>query len=491
MRTKLAFVGIDIGTQGVRAAALLENGELCSGQSYPFAKQDAELMRREQNPELWWQAAVLCLRKVAADIRKRSDPVRIHGITVSSTSGTVIPLGKGFAPLHPALMYGDTRSAEAAEWCSRIAGQSGEAGARFTSSYGLPKIVWFQRTNPHLAEKVQLWAHAADFIVGRLSGAWGVTDHTNGFKTGYLLEQEKWPDYISRGLGIPEHALPKVAPTGTIVGRVSLQASELTGLPVSAHVTTGVTDSCASQISSGAIKPGDWNTTIGTTLVLKGVTKSPVADRQHRIYNHKHPEGYWMPGGASNTGADWVALDYSDEELDRFNRAAAGLIPTPWAAYPLKQTGERFPFVAPGARGFEPAGLTPSQTFAARMEGTAYIERLSYSLIERLSGERASRIYTAGGASNSATWLRIRSHVAGVPIVKMKHASGAAGAAILAASKTYFANLTEAGERMLVPEARYEPESASLRERYEQLYAAFVEQLEARGYMKDWEEGKN
>ena len=81
-----------------------------------------------------------------------------------------------------------------------------------------------------------------------------------------------------------------------------------------------------------------------------------------------------MPGGASNTGADWVVTDFG-KDLQWLNEAAASLIPTGLLAWPLKQTGERFPFVAPQAQGFMPAEtLPPAQRFAACMEGVAFID---------------------------------------------------------------------------------------------------------------------
>src|SRR5690606_34775069 len=127
-------------------------------------------------------------------------------------------------------------------------------------------------------------------------------------------------------------------------------------------------------------------------------------------YSHRHPDGYWMPGGASNTGADWVNTGFA-ERLEHFNQTAESLIPTGKAAWPLLQEGERFPFISPAARGFAPSGLTKEELYTAYMEGVAYIERMAYELIESLSGEKATAIYTAGGGSNSEVWLRIRSCV--------------------------------------------------------------------------------
>src|SRR5690606_15732905 len=151
-------------------------------------------------------------------------------------------------------------------------------------------------------------------------------------------------------------------------------------------------------------------TTIGTTLVIKGVTKDQFIDPLGRLYNHRHPMGYWMPGGAGNIGADWVTQEFTGQ-LDRLNKSAEKLIPTAYINYPLRQKGERFPFIAPHAEGFEPFGLSPEERYTANMEGVAYVERYAFEMIRELSGEEINGVYTAGGASNSDVWLKIRSHV--------------------------------------------------------------------------------
>jgi len=110
-------------------------------------------------------------------------------------------------------------------------------------------------------------------------------------------------------------------------------------------------------------KPGDWNTTIGTTLVVKGVTTKEIEDPGGALYCHRHPEGYWMPGGASNTGADWVSKLFGDR-VEQLNKEAFALIPTRYLTWPLMQEGERFPFASPQARGFFPEGLPDATLFA-------------------------------------------------------------------------------------------------------------------------------
>ena len=163
------------------------------------------------------------------------------------------------------------------------------------------------------------------------------------------------------------------------------------------------------------------------------------------------------------------------------NNLAENLIPTGHFNYPLKQEGERFPLNAPQARGFEETGLSHEGRFTANMEGVAFIERLAFELIEELSGEKVAKVFTAGGASNSEVWLRIRANVLNKPLYKMKNVSGAVGAAISAASKTYFNTLTEAVKALTVIEKEILPKK-ELTALYQIQYIRFVDILKEKGF---------
>ncbi|RYZ25913.1 MAG: carbohydrate kinase, partial [Sphingobacteriales bacterium] len=307
-------------------------------------------------------------------------------------------------------------------------------------------------------------------------------DYTNALKSGYDLQSFSWPSYITSQLPIRPQWLQEVVPSGAAIGVLDAGLAEEWGLSPEVIITAGITDGCASQIASGAVNLGDWNTTIGTTLVVKGVTEKEIIDPSGALYCHRHPEGYWMPGGASNTGADWVSRLFGDADIAALGTAAAGLIPGTHLAWPLLQEGERFPFVAPAAKGFAPEGISQLELFTANMEGVAYIERYAFERIKFLSGEKITQVFSAGGGSSSDTWLTIRSNVLGLPICKMQNVSGAAGAAVIAASKTHFNNVIEASAAMVKPEKRIQPER-QLMERYEQNYKLFITLLQQKGYL--------
>jgi sugar (pentulose or hexulose) kinase len=464
------FIGIDVGTQGARVVLMDGEGRLMGSREEAFVLSAAS--REEQSPEMWWEACRRCMSSLLLSVGTSG----VKSIAVTSTSGTVIPLDSGHRPLHAALMYSDKRSVLEGEVCTAeaVAGVGRRGGyTAFNSSSGLSKMVWYVRHYPAVAEKIRYWVHAADYITSKLCGRWGITDYTNALKSGFDLHREEWPAYIYEKLPLRKEWLPEVVASGSPVGVVLTSLAREWGLSSSVQVVAPMTDGCASQLASGAVDRGCWNTTLGTTLVVKGVTEMELADEEGRFYSHRHPDGGWMPGGASNTGADWVREFPVIPEVDR-------LIPTGLRAFPLRQEGERFPFVAPQARGFAPEGVEGPLLFAANMEGVAYVERFAYELAERLSGEKIKAVYTAGGGSNSHTWLVIRSSVLGLPIYKMRYVTGAAGAAMLAASRVYFGTVGEAVRSMARIEKEVAPEEG-LRGRYEEGYGKWVEEMRGRG----------
>jgi len=481
---KKGFIGIDVGTQGIRLILVDQQGNEIFNGGENLTLTDHS--REEQSPEEWWQASLRLLTSMSNSIKSQFDKdLSIESICVTSTSGTVIPLNKENQALHPAIMYSDQRSAKSSIKVREAAEEffSGKYGyTSFNSSSGLSKMVWFVENFPDKAKEIKYWVHAADYITGQLSGCFHITDYTNALKSGYDVKNKEWSSYIYEKLPIKKEWLQAVVPTGQSIGFLKSELQKQLGLNANIQVVTGLTDGCASQIASGAVEVGDWNTTSGTTMVIKGITTNEINDPKGRIYSHRHPQGYWMPGGAANIGADWVN-DFSADEVKEYSRVGEDIIPTKYFSYPLRTLGERFPFIAPEAKGFEQEALKPVESFVSNMEGLAYIERYAYELIENLSGEKVKTIFTAGGASNNELWMKIRSNVLNLPIKKMKNAAGVMGAAIMAASQTHFKNLVDAANSMTSLEIEFCPDP-SLSNEYTIRYHQFIDLLIDKNYIK-------
>jgi len=477
------FAGIDVGTQGVRVIVCDVRGDLITHAEAPLAWQAATELPAgwaEQDPRQWWAATTACLRRVTATL----DRSLLAGLSITSTSGTVCLVDGAGAPLGLALMYNDGRAqAEALEVQAAGGDLAERLGYRFVATFALPKLLWLQRHSPAHWAAARYLLSPTDFIAGSLTGDFTVTDYSNALKTGYDLLEGCWPDFIETDLGIARHRLPRVVAPGAPIGRVTAAAADLTGLAPDMPVLAGMTDGCASQVSTGVVAPGQWNSTLGTTLVIKGVTRELLRDPEGRVYCHRHPDGYWLPGGASNTGGEGIARRFSTDRLSQLNAGALALAPTGLIVYPLARTGERFPFSRPNAEGFALGGASDeAELYTAYLEGTAYVERLAYDVLAELGAEVGQTLYVAGGANHSEAWLQLRADILNKTLLVPEEGGGAKGAAVVAAGGVYYGGIVPAAQAMvhLTGEVLPRPE---LRAAYDELYGRFRAACQERGYL--------
>jgi D-ribulokinase len=478
-----AVVGIDLGTQGVRVIAVTAEGDVLAKTSVPLPPQAEGLPEgwHEQNPEDWWTIVCQALRNLLQDLPQG---ISLAGVAVDSTSGSLVVVDSDGSPLYPAILYNDNRSRTAVAAVRNVCAKLEQSlGYSISSSFALPKIVWFQQEHPHLFEKAALFLTPTDFIVGRLTGEYGLTDYNNALKTGYDVLQLKWPGELETGLGIPLAKLPQVVSPGSFLAVTKGKVCQETGLQPGIPVFAGATDGTAAQYASGAVTPGAWNTTLGTTLVLKGITENLCIDPHKRIYCHRHPEGWWMPGGASNTGAEWIGVEFPQADPAAMDLAAARYFPTPLIWYPLARRGERFPFISPDATGFFiGTAVDAAQKFAAGLEGTSMLERLAFELLGSVGAPLIDPIIVTGGASRSNIWVELRASVLNHELIRPLNSDTCMGAAVLAGSGCWYKSLGEAARHMIHMGGLVEPRY-DLVEAYEDKYIHFKRLLEERKYL--------
>jgi sugar (pentulose or hexulose) kinase len=132
-----------------------------------------------------------------------------------------------------------------------------------------------------------------------LHGQLGISDYHNALKLGYDPEKLCYPSWLEQLAVTPK--LPQVLAPGTPVGEVIPAIAHRLGLRRDCLVCTGTTDSIAAFLASGAQLPGEAVTSLGSTLVLKLLSRTRVDDARYGIYSHRLGD-LWLTGGASNTG---------------------------------------------------------------------------------------------------------------------------------------------------------------------------------------------
>jgi len=480
------LIGIDVGTGGARALAVTADGFVVAQGHAAFAEsaQAAPSGRHEQSAETWWQAVCQATQQLAARLPATGRVCgQVQGVAVDGTSGTFVPVDQQGAPLCCGLMYNDARAAAEADELNCLAGdEGGKLGYRFTSSFALPKMLWLTRHQPAVVTGATWFLHQADFIASRLTGRGGLSDYSNALKTGYDLLAERWPDWLD-AFDAVRSRLPAVVAPGTVLGVITPDAADQAGLPAGISVVAGASDGTAAFLASGAKAPGDYNASLGTTLVYKGLSRQIARHPQGLIYSHKLPGGLWLPGAASNTGAEWIAALFPDADLAGLDRAAAGRLPTTALAYPLVRRGERFPFLCDAAEGFlPPESVDPPTRFAAALQGTAFVERLSYEILDAALGVTGGAVFATGGGSQSDVWCQCRADVTRRIVHRPAHGHSAFGSAILAAVGTIGGGLEPTLARMVRLERSFHPDSVRAAA-YAAVYDAFCQQLKSRGYL--------
>lgn len=471
------WVGIDVGTQSVRVLVVSGTGQVRGrGAATLIGQRNGE--RHEQSPELWWERLGEAARQALTDI----DRSAIRALALDATSGTVLLVDADGAARTSGLMYDDARArtqADAATHAGRAL-WSRLGYQRMQPSWALPKLLWLLDHVPD-ATDCRL-AHQSDYLVGRLAGGLAPADPSNALKTGCDLVEGAWPADVMSALGVPDDVLPPLVGSGTPVGAVCDAAATHTGLPSGLPIVAGMTDGCASQLGAGVVEPGDWNSVVGTTLVLKGVSNRLVIDPSGAVYSHRSPDGRWLPGGASSSGAGAIARELPGRDLDELAARTDHDRPTAVLTYPLATSrGERFPFVAPDAEPFRIGSARDDvEAYASLIQGIAYVERLGFDHLARLGAAVDGRRVLTGGATKAPAWSQLRADIMGRPVTLTEHAEPAIGMAVLAAASEYGLRCAAAG--MVRVSAVLTPRPA-VGARFDEPYARFVAELSRRQWI--------
>lgn len=415
------FVGIDVGTSACRACAINADADLVAEAriELPAPRRDGSCV--EQDAGIWWHYLDLTVN----DLNRRIDPSAIRRIAIDATSGTLLLCDRNGRPLTPALMYNDARAVDEAAIISRIAPPDNAVSG---ASSGLAKLL-------HLSRRIRaggwLAAHQADWLTGKLTGRFGISDENNALKTGYDPRERRWPDWLQQ-LPLPAQCVPRVVPCGTLIASMDPSVARRWGWPDSVDVVAGTTDSTAGFIATGADSTGTAVTALGSTLVLKVLSDTPVFATQHGIYSHRLGDR-WLVGGASNAGGAVLRQHFSACDMRRFSRLADPLHPTGLDYYPLPAPGERFPVYDPQLQPrLEPRPALDRVFFQGILEGLARIEQRGYRLLSGLGAPWPERVISVGGGARNRAWTQIRQQMLGVPVSAAEHQEAAYGAALLA-----------------------------------------------------------
>lgn len=427
------LMGIDLGTTSLKVSIFDENGRLLASKSREYPLLIPEAGYAEQDPEAWWTGLVN-----ACNALQESNPKEfnaISGIGICGQMHSQVYLDKEFNHLRPAITWMDQRSSGIVDRIKKDPAACElifqETSNDISTTYTAPHVKWVQENQPDVWKKVRHILIAKDYIKYKLTGQM-VTDYADA--SGTLLfdvVHEKWSQAMFDLMSIPRELFPEVLPSDVIIGKITDEASQVTGLKAGTPMVNGSSDNTASALGAGMTESGQVTLIIGTAGVISVCSDHPLVDVKKRtLCWHYCLQNRWATLGIMQTAGEsleWFknAFDHQGgaavpgDVFNQYNEAAKlvpagadGLVFLPYL------NGERTPYWNPNARGvFFGVNLQTSKAHFIRaiMEGVSYGLKNNIETVESL-GINIDEVRAVGGGLKSQVWLEILGKVLQKPI---------------------------------------------------------------------------
>ncbi|BBJ27301.1 xylulokinase [Athalassotoga saccharophila] len=428
------YLGIDVGTTGIKGLVVEENGQILDRFNFPLTVNIVKPGWSEQNPMDWWKGVLEILKKAAK--------YKINSIGLSGQMHSLVTLDKDGKVVRPAILWNDQRTTKECQEATQILGGErnviSEVGNPILEGFTLGKILWIKKNEPENFKKIRYIMMPKDYIAYMLTGKIG-TEWSDASGTAfYDVRSRKWNSRVLKTLEINEELLPSISKSYDLRG--FLEKSKEFGWE-NVKVVAGGADNAVSALGIGVFRPGDCMVSVGTSGTVLGVTSSKDPDSEGKLHYFNHVVdnfSYYMGVMLSATSSfDWarriVASDDSLEKIEEMVKGSKpgsnGLIFLPYL------NGERTPHRDPHARGVI-FGISlisqKSDILRSVIEGITFGLRDSFELVKKRVDVKSAKI--TGGGSNNLEWVRIIASNFKVPVeIPEINEGGAYGAAMLAA----------------------------------------------------------
>ena len=483
----LLFLGLDVGTSGVKAVLLDPEGAVKAAAAVPLVLDTPRPGWAEQDPDAWWAASVAAVEAVLA----RRPGARVASVGISGQMHSSVFLDRDGAVIRPALLWCDSRTtAECREITARAGGEERlrdwVSNAAF-EGFTLPKVLWLRNHEPAAFARLSTVLLAKDYIRYRLTGVLATEPSDASGTLMYDVARLAWSREMVDAVALPYTLLPEVGGSSEVLGAVTADAAARTGLAGGTPVVGGGADNACGAAGVGAMAPGGAVASWGTSGTVLAPMAEPRVDPGLRAHTFCHvASGVWYlmgvvlsAGGAFAWYRDQFARELAgaggaDARLnDEAATAAAGAGGVMFLPY---LQGERTPHRDALARGAF-VGLSLAHTRAhltrAVLEGICFALRDSLTILQTI-GLTPDHLLLTGGGARSPFVRQLLAEVFGLPVTTVNREEGPAyGAALLAAVGAGAFTDLGAAARATLTHAPLEPPDADMHRRYRELYERF------------------
>lgn len=449
-------LAIDNGTQSVRALLFdLQGNLVAKSQVHLQAYFSDQPGWAEHDADGYWQALCTACQRLWEEHPALKASVK--GVAVTTQRGTVINLDKQGQPLRPAMVWLDQRRTTQVPKLNplwRAAFKLARVDKTIDFFLGEAEANWIKAHQREIWERTDKYLLLSGYLNYRLCGRY--VDSV-GSQVGYIpfdYKRLRWAgslDWKWQALAVTRDMLPELAPPGTIIGEISAQAAQDTGIPVGLPLVAAAADKACEVIGAGCLHPHIGCLSYGTTATINTTSTRylevtpfippyPAAlpgaySTEVQIYR-----GYWM--------VNWFKEQFGHHEKERaaeLGVAAETLFDELVQAVPPGSMGLMLqPYWTPGIKqpGPEAKGAiigfgdvhNRAHFYRAILEGLAYALREGKERIEKRSGVPITELRVSGGGSQSDAAMQLTADIFGLPTTRPHlYETSGLGAAINAA----------------------------------------------------------
>ena len=477
------LLGIDLGTSSLKTIVLSQEGHILSSDALDYQYDSPVQGYAEQDPQVWWNACVRTIQNAVAKAGISTSDVTAIGF--SGQMHGVVTLDQKYQVIRPAILHCDARSGEQVEQIKGLFSLS-EQQRLFRNpvypGFMLTSLLWMRENEPENFERIAHVCSPKDYIRYLLSGVFSSEYSDASATLLFDIEKNCWSDEIISRVRLPRSIFPDCTEPTAIVGKVTAEAAELTGLKAGTLVAAGGGDLTMMSVGSGMVRNGDAIINIGTSGQVSFQIDRPVINPalNTNMFSAYH-SGHWVLYGATmSTGLClkwWRSVTGNpsyqtvQEAVSKVGPGSGGVLFYPYL------NGERCPHLMSDISSSF-IGVNASTGFAemtrAVMEGVVFNLRQCAEICEKL-GFSAQTYLAAGGAARSDNWTQIMADIFNKPVKRIIGEEQAClGAAFTAGvGAGWWKSLPEAAdsvvryqERIITPI----PRNAAIYEEYYLLY---------------------
>lgn len=409
------YIGIDLGTSGVKAVLLDEHQRIVASSSAPLRVLRPQPLHSEQNPQEWWQAVNDCMAKLAC----QQDLHSVQAIGLTGQMHGAVMLDGNNQVLHPAILWNDGRSFDECQALESAVSHSREiTGNLMMPGFTAPKIAWMAKHQPEIFARIAKVLLPKDYLRFLMTGEFA-SDMSDAAGTMWLNVGERdWSEAMLSACQLTKAHMPALFEGNQITGTLRPALAEQWQMN-SVPVVAGGGDNAAGAIGVGLHQTGQAMLSLGTSGVYFIVSDHYLSNPESAVHSFCHalPHRWHLMSVmlSAASAIDWAKGALGIDDIEHFFALAEQSDNADGVLFLPYLSGERTPHNDPYAKGaFWGMTHNTSQGDLAR----AVVEGVSFALADGIdavhaSGIQADTITLIGGGSKSHFWRQLLSDVSG------------------------------------------------------------------------------